>query len=85
MVEYREKDRTRDFDFFMKNYQELFKRYGHKFLAIRDEKVLGAYNSVSEAIGNLSDKYEPGEYIIQECTGDETAYRTSIMRLMIKG
>ena len=35
----------------MKNYQELFKRYGHKFLAIRDEKVLGAYNSVSEAIG----------------------------------
>lgn len=48
MVEYREEDRTRDFDFFMKNYQELFKRYGHKFLAIRDEKVLGAYNSVSE-------------------------------------
>ena len=37
--------------------------------------MLGAYNSVSEAIGNLSDKYEPGEYIIQECTGDETAYR----------
>ena len=26
-----------------------------------------------------------GTYIIQECTGDENAYRTSIMRLMIKG
>ncbi len=85
MVEYRDEDRNRDFDFFMKNYQELFKHYGHKFIAIKDEKVLGTYDSVSEAINTLSEKYEPGAYIIQECTGDETAYRTSIMRLMIKG
>ena len=40
MIGYREEDRTRDFDFFMKNYQELFKCYGHKFLAIRNKKVL---------------------------------------------
>lgn len=85
MVEYRDDDRNKDFDFFMKNYQKLYKTYGHKFIAIRYEKVLGAYDSVSEAINTLSNNYKPGTYIIQECTDDESAYRTSIMRLMIKG
>ena len=85
MDEYRDDNRNIDFDFFVKNYQELYNRYGHKFIAIRNEQVLGAYNSVSEAINTLSEIYEPGAYIIQECTGDESAYRTSIMRLMIKG
>lgn len=85
MTEYRDDDRNKDFDFFMKNYQELYNRYGHKFIAIRNEKVLGTYDSVSKAINTLSETYEPGTYIIQECTGDEGAYRTSIMRLMIKG
>ena len=85
MDEYRDDNRNIDFDFFMKNYQELYNRYGHKFIAIRNEKVLGTYDSVSEAINTLSEIYEPGTYIIQECTGDESAYRTSIMRLMIKG
>ena len=85
MAEYRDEDRNRDFDFFVKNYQKLFNHYGHKFIAIKNEKVLGAYDSVLEAINILSENYEPGTYIIQECTGDENAYRTSIMRLMIKG
>lgn len=85
VAEYRDDDRNKDFDFFMKNYQELYNHYGHKFIAIRNAKVLGSYDSVSEAINTLSETYEPGTYIIQECTGDESAYRTSIMRLMIKG
>lgn len=85
MVEYTEADRTRDFEFFTKNYHELFEQYGHKFLAIKNKKVIGSYESVIEAIKKLSGTHEIGTYIIQECTGDESAYRTSIMRLMIKG
>lgn len=85
MIEYSQEDRTKDFNFFIKNYDQFFQKYGHVFLAIRNEKVLGTYSSVSQAITNLFDKYKPGQYIIQECTGDDTAYKTSIMRLMIKG
>lgn len=84
-MEYTDDNRNQDFDFFMKNYQELFKQYGHKFIAIKNGKILGAYNSVPETLNALSETFEPGSYIIQECTGDESAYRTSIMRLMIKG
>ena len=85
MSNYTDADRKKDFNFFTTNYQELFKQYGHKFLVIKNEKVIGAYDSVPDAISKLSPTYEIGTYIIQECTGDDSAYRTTIMRLIIQG
>lgn len=85
MGEYTDIERKEDFDYFTNNYQELYKEYGHKFLAIKNKNILGAYNSVSDAISQLSSTYEIGTYIIQECTGDDSAYRTTIMRLIIQG
>ena len=85
MSNYTDIERKQDFDYFVNNYQNLFKQYGHKFLAIKNQTILGAYDSVPDAINNLSSKYELGTYIIQECTGDDSAYRTTIMRLIIKG
>lgn len=82
---YTDIDRKSDFDFFIKNYQELYKKYGHCFLAIKNKEILGSYNSVAETIRDLTPNYEVGSYIIQECTGDDTAYRTTIMRLIIGG
>lgn len=77
-------DRKKDFDFFVENYQELYKKYGHKFLAIKDKSILGHYDAVQDAISDLSDNYELGSYIIQECTGDESDYRATILRLIIR-
>lgn len=85
MNNYTDAKRKIDFDFFTENYQELYKKYGHKFLAIKDGEVLGAYDSVSETIDKLSPNHPVGTYIIQECTGDDSAYRTTIMRLIIGG
>lgn len=42
--------RDEDFKWFLKEYNNLFKRYGHKFLAIKDKAILGAYNEFAEAI-----------------------------------
>ena len=84
MDNYSENDRRSDFEFFTDNYLKLFKEYGHKFLAIKGKHVLGAYDSVSEAIDALSDTYKVGSYIIQECSGDESAYTTTIMSHIIK-
>lgn len=85
MGNYSDIERRIDFDYFIENYKKLYEKYGHKFLAIKDKKVLGAYNSVLEAVNDLTGKYKVGDYIIQECTGDDSAYRTTIMRLIIKG
>jgi len=85
MSKYTEANRKNDFDFFLENYQDFYNKYGHKFLAIKNKKVLGAYDSVSDAIEKLSGDHDYGTYIIQECTGDDSAYRTTIMRLIING
>ena len=61
-----------DFNWFINNYNELYKKYGKKYLVIKDKEVLGAYDSVREALDNTHE--EVGTFIVQKCTGDESAY-----------
>ena len=56
-----------DFDYFVKNIQKLHETYGHKFLAIKNQGVLGAYNTFSEALETTLKTEELGEFLIQEC------------------
>ena len=65
-----------DFKWFVENYDVLFEQYGHKFLAIKNKTVLGAYNSMQDAIDNTTE--ELGTFIVQECNGNESAYTNYI-------
>ena len=65
-----------DFKWFVDNYQSLFDEYGHKFLAIKDKHVIGAYNSFMDAVESTHE--EPGTFIVQECNGNESAYTNYI-------
>lgn len=65
-----------DFCWFLNHYDELYKRYGHKHLVIKNEQVLGAYESVRQAL-DCTDE-EPGTYIVQECNGNASAYSYSV-------
>lgn len=78
MSVYEEKERNQDFDFFIKNYDKLFKLYGHKFIAIKNKTVLGAYDNIVDAINITSETYPVGTFIIQECNGDESGYTNYI-------
>lgn len=80
---YTDDDRKKDFDYFIKNYQHFYKEYGHCFLAIKNEEVLDHKSTIQELIDSVNDRAKIGDYIIQECNGDESAYTASIMRLMI--
>lgn len=82
---YTDEDRTNDFNFFVDNYYQIFDLYGHKFIAIKDKHILGAFDSIPEAFNKLSNKYELGTYIVQECNGDESGYTVKMTRFFIKG
>ena len=82
---YTDKDRQNDFDFFIKHYEEFYKKYGNCCIAIRFNEILGVYKNIQEAISILSNKYELGEYIIQECNGDESAYTNYISSWQLVG
>jgi hypothetical protein len=78
MNDYGDIERRKDFDFFIKSYQELYSQYGHKFIAIKNQKILGSYDTELEAITNTEKQYPLGSFIVQECNGDESGYTNYI-------
>lgn len=66
----------KDFNWFLNNYDSLYEQYGHKFLVIKNKQVLGAYDSVRQALDNTDE--ELGTFIVQECNGNASAYTNYI-------
>lgn len=75
---YGERERKSDFEYFIAHYQELYEKYGHKFIAIKNKTVLGVYDTEIAAIDDISKQYPLGTFIIQECNGDESGYSNYI-------
>lgn len=83
--QYADIDRKNDFDFFLSNYDDFYKKYGHCCIAIRFNEILGVYKSIQKAINVLSNQYDLGEYIVQECNGDESGYTNYITSWQLVG
>lgn len=70
--------RKSDFNWFIANYDTLFKQHGVGYYAIKDERILGVYDSASAALSQTLTTERAGTFIIQQCTGsgknDYTAY-----------
>lgn len=84
-MEYSDINRENDFTFFLEHYKEFYEKYGYCCIAIRFGEILGIYKSIQEAINILSNQYELGEYIIQECNGDESGYTNYISSWQLVG
>jgi hypothetical protein len=67
-----------DFTWFVSNYDGLYKKYGHKFLVIKDEQIIGAYDTYAAGVSGGQKTAELGTFIVQECNGDESAYTNYI-------
>ncbi|MDR0823263.1 MAG: hypothetical protein LBN20_05760 [Endomicrobium sp.] len=61
------KEINNNFAYFSKNMPMFYKKYGHKFLAIKDKKVIGAYDSENDALKNTLQTEKLGSFLIQEC------------------
>lgn len=66
MVDVRENAR-----WFWEHYEELSATYGHKFIVIKDCKVIGVYESRQEALYETSKIAKMGTFAVQECDMDE--------------
>lgn len=65
-----ENNLDKNYEYFIKNKEELCSKYLNKFLIIKDENVIGAYDTFDEALVNAKN-IEAGTYIIQKCEKDE--------------
>jgi len=56
-----------EFQYYLDHQEELVKKYLNKFLVIKDEKIVGVYDTKQEAYDNATSKYELGTFLIQQC------------------
>jgi hypothetical protein len=56
-----------DFNYFLQNMESLYKAHGHKFVSIKNQAVLGVYDTFNAALENTLKTDELGTFLIQEC------------------
>ncbi len=75
----------KEFKYYIKNQEELVKKYKGKFLIIKDEKVVGDYIDKVTAYNESVKKYELGTFLIQQCLpGKDNYTQTFTSRVIIK-
>jgi len=74
----------KEFQYYLDHQDELVNKYNGKFIVIKNEKIIGVYNSHSEAY-NKSEKKEPlGSFLIQHCMpGKESFSQTFHSQVII--
>lgn len=73
-----------NFRWFLDHYDEIFKKYGECYVAIKNKRVIGVYTNVGDAVKETNKTEVPGTYNIQHCNGNEsgyTAYYGTLWRL----
>lgn len=68
----------RDFKWFLENYDDLYKKYGHSIIVIKNQTVLGIYSNKKLAVTITAQTEALGTFIVQECNGNESAYTNYI-------
>lgn len=63
-----------EFKYYIKHQAELVKKYNGKFIVLKDEKIIGVYNSHSEAYNETVMKEELGTFLIQHCLPGKDSY-----------
>jgi hypothetical protein len=64
----------KEFKYYLKNQEELVKKYNGKFIVVKDEKVIGAYDSHREALDKTIIDHKLGTFLIQHCIPGDDSY-----------
>lgn len=74
---------AKEFEHYKKHQAELVEKYNGKYIVIKNDEVLGAYNSELEAIKETSKQHEMGTFLVQKCElGDENTSQTYHSRVI---
>lgn len=64
----------KEFEFYTENQAELVKKYAGKFIVIKDQEVVGEYETEEDAYFESIQHFEIGTFLIQECLPGEENY-----------
>ena len=62
---------AKNYEYFVKNFDELYSKYQDKYLVLKDKKVVADYITFDDAHNEAKKRYGSGNYSIQYCNLDE--------------
>ena len=63
-----------DFKFYIEHQDELVKKYNGKYLVIKDQQIIGIFDTEIEAIKQTSKDHELGTFLVQKCEPGSESY-----------
>lgn len=57
----------KEFQYYLDNQEDFVKKYLNKFLVIKNQEVVGVYDTKEEAYDDSTSKFELGTFLIQKC------------------
>ncbi|HYF83471.1 MAG TPA: DUF5678 domain-containing protein [Clostridia bacterium] len=67
----------KEFQYYIKNLDELIKKYEDKYIVIKNGQVLNAYETIDDAIIETKKTEELGTFLVQKCQANEESYTQS--------
>ncbi|MBI5021946.1 MAG: hypothetical protein HZB59_10975 [Ignavibacteriales bacterium] len=64
----------KEFKYYKDHQNELIEKYDGKFIVIRCERVVGAYDTELEAYNTAKKEFEIGSFLIQRCSPGKNSY-----------
>ena len=64
----------KEFEYYLKNQKELLEKYLNKYLVIKNEEVVGNFDTKQEAYDFATSKFKLGEFLIQYCIPGNLGY-----------
>ena len=58
----------------LRRFAGLVKKYSGKYIVIKDQQVLGVYETDLEAISKTSENHEIGTFLVHKCESGEQNY-----------
>ncbi|GMQ96552.1 MAG: hypothetical protein BMS9Abin15_0225 [Gammaproteobacteria bacterium] len=63
-----------EFQYYLKNQDELVKQYAGKHIVIKNHEVIGSYDSELEAVEETSKEHKLGTFLVQKCEAGDQSY-----------
>lgn len=74
----------KEFKYYLDNQEKLLEKYYGRYIVIKDQEVIGDYDSEQEALEVASDEHEIGTFLIQHCVpGKESTQATFYSRVEV--
>jgi len=71
----------KEFKYYIKNQDELVKKYNGRVIVIKNKKVIGVYDSEAEAVQETSKNEPMGNFLVQKCTPGKKDYTQTFHRV----